>query len=615
MNTVSFLSSLFQQGVQLWFEDEALRYRAPKGVLTKEIGTMLKARKPEIRRLLGNRTRFGVCSIEQRRMWLLDRMSAGMTLYNLSFAIRIDTEVTPENVVAALETIASRHETLRTTFTTFAGLPVQVVHSHRPPKLTVQNARETPLEQRAACFENVIMREASHAMNLREGPLWFPTLLTFDDALHYLVIGFHHIIVDGWSGNLFYAEFAKAYEQIVKGEPNSLKPLAYHYSDYARDQLAEINDKSLGYWHTRLAGIPDVLNLVGDRPRPMVKSGRGDIEMLHFPKSLTEEMRRFCARREITPFIFLQTTLSIFLYAASGRDCEDVVMGTLKANRDKPGRQGLIGFLANTLALRTKIQPHARFLDLLTQVKQNTLADFAHGDLPFERILDDLKVPRTAAHSPVFQVLFILLAKEYAAEARPDMRLLRAGSVRGVSKFDLTFYMLETEDGLDGTIEYDTDQFDAETIRTWLDQYHLLVEHALMEPERRVAVLSECMTVSKRPASIEIPIHQAKSDEELPFEAEIRGLFAQILEVPEPLVDRGGNFFALGGDSLRAGVLLSLLAEQTGVALSIPDLLRDASPAGLAERILEQGMSDDLLAQIEDLSAEQALALLESDGV
>jgi amino acid adenylation domain-containing protein len=431
---------------------------------------------------------FGVHPVSsgQRRLWLLDQLHPGHPVYSVPYAFRMRGDLSPEALGTALRVVGERHEALRTVFMDIDGEPRQVVVPDVPFGLVVTELPTVKANRDAVAAEQADI-EARVPFDLSEGPLLRTRLVRFaaDDAL--LLVTLHHIVCDGWSTKLFFDELRRAYQSLVDGARPDLGPPALQYVDYTRWQAEwSAGPASTGlvdYWTGHLAGVPPVLEMPTDHPRPVQMAMRGSVVRFTWPYSLDE----FCRTEQVTPFMVLLAVWNVLLYRYSGQD--DLVVGTAVANRNRVELDSAVGFYVNTLALRTRIDPHAGFRALLRQVYDMTLDAQAHQDLPFDVVVDALRLPRSAAHHPLFQTLVVMQDSEQDILTLPELDVQRVPSHTHTTKWDLHLALTSVEGEISGSLEYDTELYDEDTARRMLGHLRTLLDGALSDHERPVGLL------------------------------------------------------------------------------------------------------------------------------
>jgi amino acid adenylation domain-containing protein len=476
---------------------------------------------PPLRRA-PERDRFPL-SFAQERLWFLDRMEPESALYNLPIAARLEGRLDEGAFAAALDDVIRRHEALRTTFPLVEEEPVQAVRSAASASLPVIDLRgvRDPLRLLEAARQEMTI-EAKRPFDLAAGPLLRPLLLRLDDEASLLLLTVHHIVADGWSLGVLLRDLGAAYGARLRGEAPGWTALPVQYGDFAvwqRDWLrGEALERQLAWWRERLAGLPPVLDLPTDRPRPAVRSGRGGREAVLLPAALLDDLTRLARRRGATLFMVLLAAFQALLARVTGQD--DVPVGSPIANRNRRETEELIGFFVNTLVLRTDLADDPAFADLLDRVRETTLGAYDHQDVPFERLVEELKPPRSRSHTPLFQVVLALQNAPLGPLELPGLRLAPFEVETRTAKFDLSLVLVESGGGLGGFLEHDRDLFDATTARRLLGWFRTLLEGGIEDPERRISGLP-LLTAPERQQALE----QAGGDSPYPRDVGVHELF------------------------------------------------------------------------------------------
>ncbi len=429
-------------------------------------------------------------SFAQERLWFLDQLEPGGSSYNVPFALWLTGTPDAGRLAASLGGVVRRHEALRTTFEAGAEGPVQVIAPERGLDLPVIDLAALPEGHREATALRLARVEAARPFDLARGPLLRASLLRLGSARHLLGINLHHIVSDGWSMGVLVGELGEIYGALAEGRPAALAPLPIQYADFAvwqRSWLAgEVLARQLGWWQERLAGMPEVLELPADRPRPAVASLRG--ASLPVELGLGAEVSGLGRSRGATTFMVLLAAFQSLLSRLSGQD--RVVVGSPVANRNRLETEGLIGFFVNTLVLPADLTSDPAFAVLLGQLRETTLGAYAHQDLPFEKLVEALSPARSLAYSPLFQVMLTLQNAPLPRLSLPGLAAEPAPLGGGTEKFDLSLTLLARGEGdLAGTLSYSTDLFERGTAERLLGWFAALLGGALGEPGRRVSEL------------------------------------------------------------------------------------------------------------------------------
>lgn len=431
-------------------------------------------------------------SFAQERMWFFYQLEPDNPFYNNSVILKFEGLLNFEVLERCVNAIAQRHETLRTSFVLTDNQPTQIIAPHQPISIPVEDLYELTSEVQDAEVKRLVKQEAQKTFNLTSGSLFRPKLLRLGQQSHILILTIHHIISDGWSIGILIQELVDLYAAFSTKSPYPLTDLPVQYADFAEwhrhwlqgDRL----EQQLNYWKQQLTGVPPVLNLPSDRQRPSVQTFRGDIEKIYLDHELTQQLRHICQTTGTTLFMVLLTAFSILLYRYSGQD--DIVIGSPIANRNRVEIEKLIGFFANTLALRVQIAENSTYLNLLDQVKEVSLAAYSHQDLPFEILVDELKIDRHLSHNALFQVVFALQNTPLPSANLPNLELSSDINFdNGTVRFDLEVHLWEVSEGLKGDLVYSTDLFDSSTIKRLIGNFQTLLREIVKTPHQLVSNL------------------------------------------------------------------------------------------------------------------------------
>jgi amino acid adenylation domain-containing protein len=504
----AILEELQELGVELEISGDKLRYVAPRGVITDALRARLVEHKSEIVFLLsvGNgallsappiarRKNDGAntapLSFGQERLWFLNQLEPASPFYNICLAVRLLGGLNLEALHRSFNEVVRRHEILRTSFAVVGEQPLQVIAPSLTLPLTVIDLGEIPHSGPEAHALRLASEESRQPFDLTRGPLLRVTLLKLGDQEHILLLTVHHIIFDGWSiGNLF-GELAAAYEAWCAGKPPRLPELAVQFADFARWQRdwlqGEVLKSHLAYWKQRLDGAASVLELPADHSRPATQTYNGAKHTIALSSHLTEALKALCKQEGVTLFIALLAAFKTLIYRYTGQ--EDLLTGTLVANRVKSELEPLVGFFVNTLVIRTALWGNQTFRELLRQVHQSALGAYAHQSLPFERIVDELHPERDASRAPLLQTMFVLQNAPLPITKMADLSLVPLEIDNGTAKFDLLLSLRETEPGLVGALEYSTDLFEAATIARMAKHFETLLEAVVDNPNQPLSGL------------------------------------------------------------------------------------------------------------------------------
>jgi amino acid adenylation domain-containing protein len=440
-------------------------------------------------------------SFAQERLWFLDQLMPGSTLYNSPGGVRFRGALDPAALERALDEVVRRHEILRTSFADEEGKPRQVVAPELSLRVSLTELTHLPETEREAEAYRLAVEEAWRPFDLKCAPVLRARLLRLGAEDHVLLVTMHHIISDGWSTSVLIREVAALYEAFAAGRPSPLAELPIQYADYAAWQRDAMHgpalERQLTYWSERLGGNRPSLELPADRPRPVVQSFRGATLDFTLPKTLAESLKELGRLHDCTLFMTLLAGFKALLARYSGQ--EDILVGTPIAGRDRGEIEGLIGIFINTLVLRTDLAGDPTFSELLTRVREVALGAYAHQSVPFEKLVGELQPERSLSRQPFFQVMFVL-------QTAPTEHLKARGltitpfetDTRSETFDDLNLSLMETEQGLVGRIEYNTDIFEAATVARMMDSFATLLESAAAHPEQRLSRLAVLPPAERR---------------------------------------------------------------------------------------------------------------------
>jgi amino acid adenylation domain-containing protein len=424
-------------------------------------------------------------SYAQQRLWFIHQLEALDTAYTLPFAFRARGVLRAEVLGETLNEVVRRHEVLRTAFGTQAGEPVQLVAPFRRTALPLEDLGEVPEGEREETALRLAREEAQAPFDLERGPLFRARLVRLGADDHLLLLSLHHIVSDGWSLGVLVREVAALYAAFSNGEPSPLSELPVQYADFAawqREWLrGEVLETQLSYWRRQLAGSAAALALPTDRPRPPALSFRGARLRFELPAELNDELKRLSRGEGATLFMVLLAAFQTLLYRYTGQD--DITVGTPIANRQRGEIEPLIGFFVNTLALRTDLSGDPTFRQLLARVRETTLGAYAHQDVPFEKLVEELHLDRDLSRNPLFQVMFALQSAPVGELELPGLKLRPQQFDDGTARFDMEWHLWEQGGALGGILVYSTDLFDEATARRMLAHFEGLLATIVRAPE------------------------------------------------------------------------------------------------------------------------------------
>jgi amino acid adenylation domain-containing protein len=434
----------------------------------------------------------GPLTMTQEHLWGLDRLLPGAPFSNMPYAVRLTGVLNAAALEQSFNAIIQRHAALRTTFTTVAGQPVQVIAPTLCLSIPVKDLRSLPQAERDTTAQRLARGEALYPFDLEEGPLLKVCVLQLDAQEHILLLTMHHIISDGWSKGVLLRELAVLYEAFCQSQPSPLPDLPLQYADYAHWQRqwlhSEAGQAQLAYWIQQLHDPLSTLELPTDRPRPEELSLRTARQSFQIPRELCAALTRLSRQEGTTLFMTLVAAFNTLLYSYTGQ--EDIRVGTLVANRQYQETEGLIGLFANLVILRTHLSGNPTLRQVLQRVRRTTLDAYAHQELPFEYLARVIVRARQLDRQSLFQAMFAMQnARQHTLEL-PALRLkVLETQPLEASACDLAMSVCETPQGLDGLCIYKTALFDAATITRMLADYRLILEHLIAQPELRLSTL------------------------------------------------------------------------------------------------------------------------------
>jgi len=428
-------------------------------------------------------------SFAQERLWFLDRLHPGQATYNVPCALRLHGRLDRGALARTLDALLERHEALRTSFVAGAEGPRQVIAPAGPLRLEVHDLRAVPSAARDATAARLVDQEVSRPFDLGRAPLVRATLLQVGDDEHVLLLVLHHIACDGWSLRLLTAEASVLYAAFARGTDAPLAPLPIAYADFASWQRAssghERSTRALDYWRAQLAGAPTPRGLPTDRARAAVPSFRGGREPVRIAPAVVAALEALARAEGTTLFTVLLAAFQAFLARMSGDD--DVAVGIPVANRTHLATEALVGCFVNTLVVRAPAGGGGTFRELVARVRQRVLEAQAHQDVPFELVVAAVAPARDLARSPLFQVLFAFQEAQPAARALGDLRAERVAVAPAIAKFDLTLELVRGAGGVEGTLDYASDLFDAATVRQLAARFERLLGELAGGPDARLS--------------------------------------------------------------------------------------------------------------------------------
>ncbi|MBW4537641.1 MAG: amino acid adenylation domain-containing protein [Myxacorys chilensis ATA2-1-KO14] len=470
-------------------------------------------------------------SFAQERLWFLDQLEPGNPFYNLAATVRLVGHLNIAALHQSLNALVERHEILRTRFDIVDGQPIQIISAARVdlPIIDLSNVSSTEQESEV---RRLSLEQARSSFDLQQGSLLRGQLVSLSKHEHVLLLCAHHIIFDGWSTDVFLQELASFYQTFLDQTPSPLPALPIQYADFATWQRqwlqGEILDAQLTYWKQQLSGSLPVLNLPTDFPRPPMQTFHGARRAFVLSQPLHQALLKLSQQEDTTLFMTVLAAFKTLLHRYTGQ--EDILVGTPIANRNRAELEGLIGFFVNTLVLRTDLASNPSFRELLSRVRQVALEAYAHQDLPFEKLVEEVQPERDLSYSPLFQVSFVLQNALTQALSLSDLTLSLKEVDTEVARFDLTLFVEETAEGLVGTLEYNADLFQATTIARFIEHFQTLLEGIAANPDQRLSDLP-VLTSDERH---QLLVEWNKTQTDYPHDQCIHRRFeAQVVQTPD----------------------------------------------------------------------------------
>jgi amino acid adenylation domain-containing protein len=427
-------------------------------------------------------------SFSQQRLWFLDQYEPKSSAYNIQSALRLQGSLDVMALEQSLNEIIRRHESLRTTFSTVDGEPVQVIAPSVQLSFQVVNLTSYPESEREEEARRLIGEDASRPFDLANGPLFRAKLLRLGEEDHVLLLTMHHIVSDGWSMGILHHELSVLYYAFSSGEPSPLPELPVQYADFAvwqREWLqGEILESQLPYWKKQLEGLPEMLDLLTDQSRLLVQSHRGARQSFLLSKDLTEKLKALSRKQGVTLYMALLASFKVLIYRYTGQ--EDVVIGSPIAGRNRPELDGLIGFFVNTLVLRSDLSGNPVFCELLKRIREVCLGAYAHQELPLQMLVEALRPKGNTGRRSLARIFFAYQNVPRHPFEIPGVTVTQIRTDLDVAKAPLTLFMWESQECLSGSFSYSADLFHAVTIRRMIEHFQTLLSAIVADPEKRL---------------------------------------------------------------------------------------------------------------------------------
>ena len=448
-------------------------------------------------------------SFAQQRLWLLEQLQPDSFMYNIPVAVRFIGSLNVPLLEQSLSEIVRRHEVLRTTFYLVDGQPFQAIPTESGANISVTllvlDLRDLPEAEREVKIQQLTIESAQHTFDLAQAPLMRCTVLCVGEQEHIVLFTIHHIVSDGWSMGIFIRELGLLYETFSSNKPSPLPELPIQYADFAvwqRQWLqGEVLETQLAYWKQQLGNNLPVMQL-STRPRADIKTRRGSSQTFVIPSQESLALQTLSRQQGVTLFMTLLAGFQVLLQRYTNQD--DIVIGTDVANRNLAETELLIGFFVNLLVLRTDLSGNPSFRELLGRVRQVALGAYAHQDLPFEELVKALQPERNLSNTPpLFQVLFVLQNAPMPPLELPGLTLSLLEIEHKVARFDLALFLTETEQGISGKWQYNSDLFDATTITRMTAHFQTLLSSIISQPDARISSLEMVPEAERKQQAIQ----------------------------------------------------------------------------------------------------------------
>src|SRR5215203_3384047 len=429
-------------------------------------------------------------SFSQQRLWFVSQVDPDTPLYNVPEAIELKGQLNLVALEQSLNEIIRRHDALRTVFTVVNRQPVQICTPSRNLTLKIVDLSHLPVTERETSARRILEAEARRPFDVSNDLLLRATLLRLDGEHHRALLTLHHIVADGWSMGILIRETAGLYQAFAGGEISPLPDLSIQYTDFTQWQRERMQgaqlDSQLEYWKQQLTGASP-LQFPSDRPRSAQTTLNGARLNFTIPRALSDAVKCLSDREGATLFMTLLAAFKVLLYRYTQQD--DIVVGTAIANRHHGETEDLIGFFLNMLVLRTKVSGTLTFRELLQRVREVALGAYEHQDLPFDKLVEELQPERQLNRNPIFQVVFAVHSGLAPTLKLAGLNVRQLPATSKTSKYDLSLEFVETDDGLEGFLEYSTELFDAATITRLKSHYEALLQTIVNNPEQSIARL------------------------------------------------------------------------------------------------------------------------------
>jgi len=430
-------------------------------------------------------------SFGQQRLWFLDKYEKGSATYNIPITLKLEGSLDIQALEKTLTLLIDRHAILRSAFSAQEGKPVLNIQDPAQFHLVVVDLTGAAETEREQLLLSELANESARPFQLEAGGLVRVALYKLTPTEYVLHFVIHHIIMDGWSFEIFNREMTQVYSALINGTDPNLPELPFHYQDFSAWQHEFMKGKlisnQINYWKNQLQGAPAFLDLPTDYPRPALRTYHGAVEQFLIPRNLIDPVRELSRKEGATLYMAMLAAFQVLLRRYTGQT--DIVAGSPIAGRQDSNLENLIGLFINTLVFRTDLSGNPTFRELLVRVRETAVGAYANQDVPFEKLVEELKPRRELSHSPIFQVLFVYQNYPWQDLTFPEIKMTYLELESKTAKFDLSLYLREIESGIEVFVEFNTDLFRPETIRRMAGHYQILLHSVGSEPDCRVTAM------------------------------------------------------------------------------------------------------------------------------
>ncbi len=501
------LALLRQKEVHIWAEGDKLKYNARTGAVTPDILEAISYHKDDLLEVIHRndafqpaeepiirrypRSDFIPLSYGQERMWFLHQLQGDHPAYSVLKAMRLRNPLDIEALEKSLAELIFRHESLRTCFPNVGGRPYQRILEPTPNPLRMRDLQHIAGPDQTEQAREISLDFGTEPFDLENGPLFRALLIRLSPADHIFLLNMHHIITDGWSLGVLFAELTELYEAFSTGRQHQLKQLNIQYADFTLWQRkwlqADRLQPLLDFWRKRLEGAPEAIALNTDKPRPAIATFNGGEIPFHIGPGLAGQLNELGERAGTTSFMTLLAAYAALLHRYGGMD--DLVIGSPAANRTHTEFEGVVGFFLNTLALRIDLRGDPTFMELLTRVRETFLEAYEHQELPFEILVQSLEAERDLSRNPLFQVLFAFQSQPSVPARIGNVDVEKMSFPLGISRFDVNLMILGNREGFTCRWEYNSDLFHRDTALQMSGHLMAILKAVVQEPELHLSAI------------------------------------------------------------------------------------------------------------------------------